>query len=911
MPLSLTAFLKRLVLPALLLSFPLGVVGQTNLIVRAPKVQYTFRGLNVRLASPLHRPRVGLVLSGGGSRSLAQVGVLKVLEEHGVPIDLIVGNSMGAVLGGLYASGYTTTQLESLAVHANWDDVLAFSEDTKRREVFVGDKGPDQTGFLVIRFDGLQPIIPSSVSSGQRLTNYFMNLTLQALYHPYPSFDDLKIPFRAVATDLISGKRVILDRGSLAEAMRASVTVPLLYSSLQKDSMALVDGGLLSNIPVDLAKSLGCDVVIAVNSVSTMRHEDQMNKPWEVADQIMTIMMQSSNQIQLKLADVVITPDVGSRIVSDFAGIDTLVAAGERAAESSIGQILRLIPYRADTSAGIPERTFNDVVVEFQGDSIPESARQEILDDARNQPISTVRIQEHVQDLLLLGMYQDVYAEIAEHASPTKIIYHVTANPRVSEIRFSGNDVISDKMIESRIMSLQGSVLDYFELQRRLESVLELYRENRFSLARVESVRVDLQRGTVHFTVNEGTLGGLYFEGNEQTRDYVIRREFPLDKGDIFNLDDAYKGLINITSTGLFESVLLDVRYRGETPILVLKVSEKSSELLRLGLHADNEHGLVGTIDVRDANFRGAGENLGLSYSYGFRDRLVEAEYRANRIFQTYLTFNLKGYYSSRDILTYSDSTIDNAHWDRIEDGKYEEIRYGGSFTFGTQLERLGNVTAVLRAEHDRVSSLSGVSVGPEDYRLVGLKLQSTVDTENKFEFPTAGVLLTASFETALRQLGSEVSFEKIGFTYESYTTILERHTLHPRITFGFADEPLPIMEQYTLGGFNSFYGLRENDSRGRHLFLINMEYRYWLPFKLVFETYARLRYDLGTISDKTEELKLNSFHHGIGIEIAVDTPLGSASVGMGKSFYYSTKLLGSPPTVGPLLLYFSIGHSL
>ncbi len=911
MPFSLTAFLKRLVLPALLLSFPSGIVGQTNLIVPTQKIQYTFRGLNVRLVSPLRRPRVGLVLSGGGSRSLAQVGVLKVLEKYGIPVDLVVGNSMGAVLGGLYASGYTTTQLESLAVHANWDDVLAFSEDTKRREVFVGEKEPEQTGFLVIRFDGLQPIIPSSVSSGQRLTNYFMNLTLQALYHPYPSFDDLKIPFRAVATDLFSGKRLIMDRGSLAEAMRASVTVPLLYSSLQRDSMALVDGGLLSNIPVDVARSLGCDVVIVVNSTSTMRRADQMNKPWEIADQIMTIMMQSSNQTQLNLADVVITPDVGNRIVSDFTGVDTLVAAGERAAESSIGRILGLIPYRADTSAGIPEKTFNDVVAEFQGDSIPESARQEILDDAKNHSVSTGRIQRQLLELSLLGRYQEVYAEIAEHAIPTKIIYHATSNARVSDIRFSGNQVISDQMIESRITSLRGSVLDYFEVQRRLESVLELYRENRFSLARVESVQVDPRRGTVHFTVNEGTIAGLYFEGNEHTRDYVIRREFPLNKGDIFNLDDAYKGLINITSLGLFESVLLDVRYLGETPILVLKVNEKSSELLRLGLHADNEHGLVSTIDMRDANFRGAGENVGLSYMYGFRDRMVEVGYRANRIFQTYLTFNLKGYYSSRDILAYNDSLIDNAHWDVDEVGKYQELRYGGSFTFGTQLERLGNLTAELRAEHDRVSSLSGVSIGPEDYRLVGIKLQSTVDTENKFEFPTDGILLTASFETALRQLGSEVSFEKVNFSYESYTTILERHTLHPKVTFGFADEPLPIIEQYTLGGQNSFFGLRENDSRGRQIFLINLEYRYWLPFKLVFETYASVRYDLGTISDETENLKLNSFHHGIGLEIAVDTPLGSASVGMGKSFYYQTKLLGSPPTVGPLLLYFSIGHSL
>ena len=908
---SSSALLKRLIFLAFLAILPLPAGGQSSLVVRAPKTQYVFHGLNLRQDSAFSRPRVGLVLSGGGSRGLAQVGVIKVLEKYHVPIDLIVGNSMGSVMGGLYASGYTSAQVESTALHADWDEVLSFSEDTKRREVFVGEKEPDQTGFLVIRFDGLQPIIPSSVFNGQRLTNYLMNLTLQALYQPYTSFDDLKIPFRAVATDLFSGNRVLLDRGSLAEAMRASVTVPLLYSSLQKDSMALVDGGLVSNIPVDVARSLGCDVVIAVNSTSPLRREDQMSKPWEVADQIMTIMMRTSNQKQLELADVVVTPDAGNRIVSDFSGLDTVIAAGERAAESCIDRILQAIHTRQDASFSGPDTVFHDLAVEFQGDSIPETMHQEILKDAKDRPLSLRQIKEQVRRISALGMCQDVYAEIAEHASPAKIVYHVAANPILMDVRLAGNQSLPDSVIARCLAPLKGKVLDYFEVQHRLETVLNLYRDKQLSLARIESVRVDAQRGTLDVVINEGVVQGLYFEGNERTRDYVIRREFPLDRGDIFKLDDAVKGLVNITSTGLFESVILDVRYKEQNPLLVLKVKERSSELMRLGLHADDEHSLVSTIDVRDANFRGAGENLGMVFQYGYRDRSVLAEYRANRIFQTYLTFKLRTYFASHDILAYNDNPIDDAHWDINEIGRYQEIRYGGSFTFGTQLERLGNFTAELRMEHHRISPLSGLTPAQQDYRFVGLKIQSTLDTENKFQFPTEGILMTMSFETALKQLGSEVSYDRVGFLYESYNTILGRHTLHPRITFGFADAALPLIESYRIGGLNSFFGLRENDSRGRQIFLVNVEYRYRLPFRLVFETYVKARYDLGTIPNGLEELKLNSFHHGFGAEIALDTPLGPASFGLGKSFYYRTELLGSPPTVGPLLFYFSFGHSL
>src|SRR5262249_50881111 len=129
--------------------------------------------------------------------------------------------------------------------------------------------------------------------------------------------------------------------------------------------------------------------------------------------------------------------------------------------------------------------------------------------------------------------------------------------------------------------------------------------------------------------------------------------------------------------------------------------------------------------------------------------------------------------------------------------------------------------------------------------------------------------------------------------------------------TFGYADATLPPAEQFSMGGFNSLFGLHEDDSRGRQLFLVNLEYRWLLPFKFVFDTYAKARYDLGTISEAPEELKLINFRHGIGIDLELDTPLGPAAFAAGKSFYFRKDLPNSPVTVGPLLLYFSIGHTL
>lgn len=896
----------------LLFAVPSLAFAQTRLVIRPSALLQNSDGGESRPVQPPGRPKIGLVLSGGGGRGLAQIGVLRALERHQIPIDLIVGNSLGSVVGGLYASGYTTTELESLAIHTNWSELLSFAEETKRTDLYVGQKQDQQEGFLLIRFDGLEPIIPSAISGGQRLSNYFSYLTLQALYHPDPTFDQLKIPFRATATDLLSGRRVIMDRGSLSEAMRSSITVPLLYSPLERDSMLLVDGGLLSNIPADVAKSLGCDIVIVVNSTSSMRRENQLGAPWEIADQIMTIMMQQSNREEMKLADVVITPPAGNRIVSDFSNVDTLLKSGDRAGEEAVPKILNVIHEHTRIVSSLAVDPFDRIDVRFQGDSIAGDIRREIVDDAGERRLSPRRIEDFVDRIYATGRYRSVYAELNEETPLPEVVYYTAFYPAIADIRFTGNQLISDQTIKAALASSGSRSMDPPDVRTTIENVLSVYRKRGYSLARVDSVRLDTAARALSFAINEGKIVAIRYEGNDRTRDYVIRREFPMDVGDIFSIDKANQGIANIRSTGLFDYVLLDIRYEGNQPVIILKVKEKSAELLRLGLHADNEHGVVTTVDARDANFRGAWEDLGIVLRYGSRDRGARAEYTINRIFNTYLTFNMNFYLQSRDILTYTDDpTLGPRQWDRIEEGRYQEGRYGATLAFGSHVERLGEVTAELRWENQKITGLSGIGYTPEQYRFVAIKLRSILDTEDKFTFATRGMLFTLTYESAAKGLGSEVSFGKFGVSYETYLTPLTRHTLRPKFTFGFADQTLPIAEQYSLGGFNSFFGLRENDSRGRQLFLINMEYRFWFPFKLIFETYLKARYDLGTISLVPQELTLSSFRHGLGAEIALDTPLGQASFGMGKSFYFRRDLPNSPATVGPLLLYFSIGSSL
>ena len=285
---------------------------------------------------PVRRPKLGLVLSGGGARGIASIGVLKAFERRGIPIDLLVGTSIGSIIGGLYAAGYSTPALEHLALTTNWAEVLSYDDEARRRDMFLDQKLASDRSLLVLRFQGFEPVIPASYSTGQRLTYHLNLLALQGIYHPSPSFDDLRVPFRAVSTDLISGRRFVFRSGDLSEAMRASVSVPLLFAAVKKDSMELVDGGLLANMPVDVAREEGMDLVVVVDVTSPLRPASAVNAPWEVGEQIMGIMMQEANRQSRENADAVIHQRIGTQLTSDFTGLGAMIRAGEAAAESAL-----------------------------------------------------------------------------------------------------------------------------------------------------------------------------------------------------------------------------------------------------------------------------------------------------------------------------------------------------------------------------------------------------------------------------------------------------------------------------------------------------------------------------------------------------------------------------------------------
>jgi NTE family protein len=864
----------------------------------------------------LKRPKIGLVLTGGGARGAAQIGALKALERHAVPIDFIAATSMGSIIGGLYAAGWTAAEIESVALHTNWDEVLSLTEETNRADLFVDQKLAGERSFLTVRFEGLQPVLPSAVSTGQRFTTFLSTMTLQSVYHPTTSFDDLRIPFRAVTTDLVSGRRIVLGEGSLAEALRASATVPLVFNPIEKDSMRLVDGGLVDNIPVDVARDAGCDIVLVVNTTSSLRNSGELKAPWQTADQIMGIMMQQPNERSLREADLVITPELGRRLSSTFTGLDTLIAAGEETTEKQIGQILQLFERKKSLQAGWgggdSGKLFLGASIDAVGGTVPDSVWRHIVGESRQRPVTLLDVQEHVNMLFASGIYRDVHADIMTDSRATRIRFVLTENPQLTDVTFAGCTLIPAPELRREFAGLLGHPLNVQAVSDALEKALKAYRSHGYSLARVDSTIFDRTNGWLTVVMNEGVISRVDVQGGIRTQDSFILNEFPLEAGEVFEIEKAERGVTNINASNLFEFVYLEVDSSPGGTVLTIRLRERPSQLVRFGLRADNERKMQGSLDIRDENFQGSGTELGLTILGGERNGDFALEYKAPRLFSSHLRFSVGAFYRTRDSYLYADAPPRRENWwDRDRVGEYSDSRYGASLSCGAQLERLGNATVELIVQDIRTKNLENAAFLEGRVRLTSIRLGTIVDTKDRYPFPSSGIGLTLSYEFAVQALGGEIAYNAFRASWESYATWSGWLTFHPKITAGFADKTMPFAQEFRLGGQNSFFGLHEDDRRGRQLLLFNLEFRYHLPFKILFDAYVSTRYDLGTISTVPEEIKINTFRHALGGGVAINTPIGPAIFSVGKSFYFSKDLPENPIQQGPLLFCFQIGYQL
>jgi NTE family protein len=306
---------------------------------------------------PPHRPRIGLVLSGGGARGAAHVGVLKVLEQLHIPIDAIAGTSMGAVVGGLYASGLSPREIESIMTSLDWQD--AFRDRPPREDLTFRRKQEDQN-FLVkfpLGIRGSRIQLPKGLIQGQKLNQTLRRLTLPVA--TVANFDQLPTPFRAVATDLESGDAVIMNSGDLTSAMRASMSAPGVFSPVERDGRLLVDGGIAENVPIDVAREMGVDILIVVDVGTPLLKRDKLSSAPVISNQMLAILIQHNSRVQLaKMTpnDVLVEPALGDTSAFDFGIVKRVIATGEIAGHAAESRLAQLSVSPAEFAAYVAQR---------------------------------------------------------------------------------------------------------------------------------------------------------------------------------------------------------------------------------------------------------------------------------------------------------------------------------------------------------------------------------------------------------------------------------------------------------------------------------------------------------------------------------------------------------------------------
>ena len=289
------------------------------------------------------RPKVCLVLSGGGARGAAHIGVLKVLEEMHVPVDCIAGTSMGSLVGAAYASAMTVPDMEALIQRISTQSLI--SEKPPRRDQAIRRKLDDRSILFGLELglrDDLDVTLPKGIISGVGLETILRRLSK---VQGYRKFDDLAVPFRAVATDLVTGKAVVFSEGELPNVMRASMSIPGLIAPAEIDGRLLVDGMLTDNLPVDVARAMGADVVIAVNLGTPLLKREEVTSLVGVTSQMVNILTEQNVQASLASltpADVLIEPEMGDFSSVDFDHLSKAVPIGEAAARKAAPKLAAL-----------------------------------------------------------------------------------------------------------------------------------------------------------------------------------------------------------------------------------------------------------------------------------------------------------------------------------------------------------------------------------------------------------------------------------------------------------------------------------------------------------------------------------------------------------------------------------------
>lgn len=452
------------------------------------RLRYVILFLLLTLAgSELCAQKLGYALSGGGARGFAHIGVLKVLEEEGLKPDYIGGTSIGAIIGGLYAIGYSPAEIESICVAIDWPSLV--QDQHSRGELYIGQKRWAPYGNAIFELDdNWHPQLPSSVYMGNQI-----NLDLFRLFAPasqVSDFSQFPIPFVSNATDLITGQPKTFVSGSLMQAVRASMSIPSLLRPFEIDGHTYIDGGISQNLPINLLHEQGAEKVIAIKVNSSLRDGESLTNLVDVLDQTINIGITNKLNEHLDSADLILEPDFNDLEAINYTNITEIIAAGERAARAQVAQIrafkATLSPSprtpNPDYDKQLDRFTIQDIRVHGSNHISPAKTR-EYLGLRRNRTYSTSEIYGACVHAWNSQAYNTIYP-VLERAPGGRYILNVYITERQRrQLALNLAYTSEDKLMAGSLLSLTNCL----QKNSRLLSEVRLGGKNELNIDYVKN----------------------------------------------------------------------------------------------------------------------------------------------------------------------------------------------------------------------------------------------------------------------------------------------------------------------------------------------------------------------------------------------------------------------------------------
>ncbi|WP_235843235.1 patatin-like phospholipase family protein [Maribacter hydrothermalis] len=362
------------------------------------------------------RPKVGLVLSGGGAKGMAHIGALKVIEEAGVQIDYIGGSSMGAIVGALYAAGYSAAELDSMFNATNFGSLI--QDNLPRSAKTFYEKEDSERYALTLPFKNFKVSVPPAYSGGQNIYNEFVKL----LYHvkDIDDFNKLPTPFVCIATDIETGKQVVLNSGYLPEAILASGTLPSLFEPTIIDDKVLIDGGVVNNYPIDEVRAMGADIIIGVDVQHDLSERDALLSATEILLQINNYRTVADMQIKAKKTDIYIKPHIEKFSIIEFNKLNEIIKTGEDAANLKIEELKKIgTPIKKEKAPiSVVDSKETLVINRLLIDGNTDHTRGYVKGKLRfnlDEPISFKKLQQGIGNMAATGNFKTIRYKLLDN----------------------------------------------------------------------------------------------------------------------------------------------------------------------------------------------------------------------------------------------------------------------------------------------------------------------------------------------------------------------------------------------------------------------------------------------------------------------------------------------------------------